>query len=403
MSGRLGALAQRREVWAVLLASALAVRLAVVITAPPVLMWPDGRFFESIGYRLATEHTYGDQTIYAPAYPTMIAAVYGVFGRSLIALRGVEALLSTGTVALVGAFGAALFGPAAGLVAAALAAVHPVMVVLPTTQYAENLILFASALAFAQFAFAVRKPTAGRWLLAGLLFGLLALIKPSAVALLPGLALGAVWVMARRSGPWLRSGALFALAFAATLAPWILRNHRVHDRWFLVTTGGGRQFWMGNNPGATGATDVNPLVPAALLDSLYAHPEREREAIYYREGWRFVRENPRRAIELYGSKMAGLWSLWPRTATRTVYSNRISEVAMGLCSLLLYAGTLIGLTRLGPYGVPFFPLAILSFTLMSSVFLMVMRYRMSVEVLLLWMAGVGIAWLIDRPPAPREA
>jgi 4-amino-4-deoxy-L-arabinose transferase-like glycosyltransferase len=402
MSGRLTAFALRRDAWVALIAVSLVLRLAVVFTAPRVLLWPDGRYYESIAYRLATEHTYGDQTIYAPAYPTLIATVYGVFGRSLIALRVVEAVLATATVALVGAFGFALFGPLAGLVAATLAAIHPVMVLLPTTQYAENLILFVSALAFGQFALAVRSASSGRWLLAGGLFGLLTLVKPNAVAFLPGLAAGAVLALARNGGPWLKAGTLFVLALAVTLAPWMVRNHRLHDRWFLVTTGGGRQFWLGNNADATGATNVNPTPPQWLVDSLYAHPDRERESVYYREGWRYVREHPGRALKLYVAKMAGLWSLSPRSATRTAYSNRISNAAMALCSLVLYVGALIGLFRLRPHNVPFFPLAILSFTLMSSAFLMVMRYRMSFEVLLLWMAGVGIGGLVERSPAPAR-
>src|SRR5262249_50880498 len=146
-----------------------------------------------------------------------------------------------------------------------------------------------------------------------------------------------------------------------------------------------------------------PTPPAWLVDTLYTHPEREREGIYYREGWRFVRANPGRALGLYFTKIGSLWSFVPRTATKTAYSNRISDVAMGLCSLTLFLGGLVGLFRLGPYNVPFLPLTILSFTVMSAVFLTVMRYRMSIEVLVLWMAGVGIAWLIDRTPTPREA
>src|SRR5262249_41022756 len=151
---------------------------------------------------------------------------------------------------------------------------------------------------------------------------------PSAVALLPGLAVGAAWAMSR-GGFRIKGALLFTLAMALALAPWVVRNHDLHQRWYLVTTGGGPQFWLGNHPHATGATNVNPTPPPALMDSLYSHPDREREAIYYREGWRFVRAHPGRALGLYATKLGSLWSLFPRTATQTAYSNRISNVAMG--------------------------------------------------------------------------
>jgi 4-amino-4-deoxy-L-arabinose transferase-like glycosyltransferase len=398
MNKRLAALAGRRPVWIAVLGVALALRLAVVATAPPVLLWPDGRFFEAIGWQLASEGSYGDQTIYAPAYPTLIAAVYEVAGRNLLALRIVEAVLSTAAVGLVGAFGAALFGAPAALVAAALAAVHPVLVVLPITHYAENLIVLLGALALGLFGLAVRRPSAARWGAAGIAFGLLALTKPNLLTLLPGLAAGAFLVMSRSALARIGYAALFLVALAGTVAPWIVRNHGVHDRWFAITTGGGRQFWLGNNPQATGATDRNPTPPPDLVRRLYAPglTTVDREGVYYREAWRWVRENPGTAFGLYLAKMAALWAPVPRTATRNAYTMRWADWAAGLSSVVIFAGALMGLSRLGRFGAWYLPLAIASFTLVNSAFMMVMRYRMSFEVALLWMAGIGYAALLGE-------
>jgi 4-amino-4-deoxy-L-arabinose transferase-like glycosyltransferase len=404
MRARLEALARRRAARAVLLAAALADRLAVVASAPPQLLWPDGRFFEAIGWQLASEGTYGDQTLYAPGYPTLIAAVYRMAGRDLVALRVVEAALSAGTVALVGVFGAAIFSPGAGLAAAALAGFHPVMVVLPITHYAENLILFLSALALGAFALTVRRPSPGRWLLCGGLFGLLALTKPNLLALLPGLALGAWIQLGRDHAPRLVPALLFAAALGAVVAPWLVRNHGIHQRWYAITTGGGRQFWLGNNPQATGASHYNPTPPPDLVRHIYAVPHTvDRERVYYREAWRWVRENPGRALQLYLRKMGNLWALVPRTATRNRYTGRWEDWAQGACSGVVFLGAALGLARVGAHGVPYLPLAVASFTLMNSAFLMVMRYRMSFEVALLWLAGAGYVALLGRTADPPRA
>jgi hypothetical protein len=259
-------------------------------------------------------------------------------------------------------------------------------------------------LAFGSFVAAVRRPTVRGWLVSGVLFGLLMLTKPNAVAFLPGLAVGAWWQLGRQRVPRVRWAAIFCLALAVTLLPWVARNHRVHGRWYLVTTGGGRQFWMGNNPAATGASNYNPAPPTWMWDTLYARRDQiEREGVYYREGWRFVREQPGRALQLYLAKMGALWALYPNPGTHTQYSTRVADLAQGLCSAVVFAGALVGLAQVGGYGIPFLPLAVLSFTLLNSAFLMVLRYRMSFEVILLWLAGIGYATLAERFGGPARA
>ncbi len=400
MSGALASLARRRAAWAALIGAALVLRLVIVLTAPRALLFPDGRYYESMGWELLTRHTYGDQTLYAPLYPTFVAAVYAVAGRDLLALRVAEGVLSAGTVALVGAIGGALFTPAAGLVAAALAAFHPVMALLPITQYPENLILLCSALALGAFAAAVRRATARWWLLAGGLLGLLTLIKPTALALVPGLALGAAWTLRRRPRALALGAVCLALAFAATLLPWMARNLRLHGRWYLVTTLGGWNLWLANNPATTGASDSIPAAPAWLVERVYAveNPV-DREAVYRREAVRWIRENPLRALHLYLIKMGSLWALYPRTVTETPYRHRLSDWAQGLWSVALYTGAAVGTWRAASCGVLHFPLAVLSYTLLSSIYLMRMRYRMGIEVILLWLAGLGYVWMLGRARA----
>ncbi len=113
-AGWLDRLARRRLAWALVLAGALLARLAFVAMAPAGIPWADGRAYEAAGWALAAEHRYTADFFLPPAYPFFIAGVYSVTGRDLHALRLVEAGLSTATVALIGAFGAALLGPAPG-------------------------------------------------------------------------------------------------------------------------------------------------------------------------------------------------------------------------------------------------------------------------------------------------
>ncbi len=397
-AGWLDALARRRASWVVVLAVALVVRLAFVVTAPRGIPWADGRAYEAAGWTLASEHRYVGSSYLPPGYIVFIAGVYSVAGHDLRALRLTEAVISTATVGLIGAFGAALLGPAAGLLAAVLAASHPILAFLPITQYIETLLLAVAVLAFGVFGSALQRPSALRFGSAGALFGVALLCKPALIAVLPGLALGTVARLWRRGlGSLVRWGALFTVALVVVVTPWIVRNHETYGRWFFVTTGGGKQFWMGNNPVYEGSTQVNPKPTGALADSLAAcHSYAEQEQLFYREGRRFVREHPALAVRNYLLKLRNVWELYPQTQTRTRYSVPAADIVQAVASVILYAGAVAGISAIVAAGLGAFPLGIASYTLMVSMYLTVMRYRMAVEVLLLWMAGAGWAALLQR-------
>src|SRR5258705_10014977 len=102
---------------------------------PPVIMWSDGLEYDAVARPLVDHHTYGLQALRPPGYPTLIAAVYLVFGKNLLALRLVEAVLGTISGAPIGLIGTPLFGRPARLIAARLAARHPALAFPPPTQF----------------------------------------------------------------------------------------------------------------------------------------------------------------------------------------------------------------------------------------------------------------------------
>ncbi len=384
-----------RRAWIAVLGLALLARLVVVALVPPVIVWPDGREYDAVARDLVERGTYGTQTLRPPGYPTLIAGVYSVFGTDLRTLRAVEAVLGTAAVAVVGAVGVAAFGAPAGWLAAALMALHPILVFLPSTQYSENTLVLLLALAFGAVVAAWRRGGLAWWALAGALFGLAALVRPNTVVLLPGLALGLLPVLRRERRPWAVPALVAALALVAVVTPWVVRNHAVHGRWFFIATGGGRQFWVGNNFRATGETRAPTQWNAAERDSLHRLPDEiERERWHYREGMRFVRAEPGRAAWLYLVRLGNLFALWPETFSRTAYVSVWSRWAQGLASVVLFAGVALALARRrsDPAVAPLIG-AIVSFALVNALFFTVLRYRMAFEPCLLWLAGAGWASL----------
>ncbi len=384
-----------RAYWLALLAVALIVRLAFVFMVPDRIQWPDGREYEGVGRMLVERGTYGMQTLRPPGYPTLIAAVYAVFGESLRTLRLVEAVLGTLAVGLIGVVGTRSFGRMAGIVSATLAALHPVLSFLPSTQFCENTLVLVVTLAFASLFGAWRRGGAWRWALAGALFGIAILIRPNAVLLLPGLGVGLFFAARAQRRRWTGPALAFLAGVVLALGPWVVRNHQAHDRWFFVVTGGGRTFWYSNNPRANAETAIPVRPDSAMLAVLFSLPDDiARENYYYRQGRDFMRRHPGRAAVLFAKELRNLYSLYPEPITRT-YINRWSRWAQGAASAFLFAGVLMALARFRAEPA-LWVLAggIATFSLGSAVFLTLFRYRMAIEPCLLWMAGLG--WSVAR-------
>lgn len=389
-----------RGPWLAVLGAALLTRVTFALVLPRTIAWSDARQFEEIGRSLLEHGTYGLQTLRPPGYPTLIAGVYALFGPSLLALRLVEAALGTLSVAVAGRVGAGLFGPRAGLIAAGLMALHPVLAFLPSTQYSENTLVLVLTLAFGATFAAWKRDGIGRWALAGALFGLAVLVRPNSVMLLPGLGIGLLFALRRAGRGWIAPALAAGAALVITVSPWMVRCHRVHGYWYFVATGGGRQFWLGNNPRATGLTTSATWFTDAETDSLARLPDEiARERWLYRRGMEFIRDEPGRAARLYLVKLGNLFALWPETYSRT-FVNRWSRWSQGLASTVIFAGALLALRRWRA-DPALWPLAgaVVSFALVNAVFFTVMRYRISFEPCLLWMAGAGwtgVGWLAPR-------
>jgi 4-amino-4-deoxy-L-arabinose transferase-like glycosyltransferase len=387
----IGDLPVRGWMWATVLAVALLARLVIVALAPPEIQWPDGREFVEIARSLYQHHGYGMQTVRAPGYPTLIAAIYELLGPDLMRLRVVEAVLGTLSVGILGAVGASLFGGPAGLLAAAMAAVHPVLALLPSTQFSENTLVLLITLSFAAAFAAWRRGGLARWALAGALFGLALLTRPNTVTLLPGVALGFSLALHRERRHWVLPLLTAGVAALLVISPWVIRNQRVHHRWFFVATGGGRQFWYGNNSGATGASTSATFPDSGLCNELARLPDEVvQERLLYERGMEFVRQHPGRAARLYAVKLGNLFALYPETISHSTFMIPASRLCGGIASAVIFLGALLALSRLRRTPV-LWPMVggIVTFALVNSVFFTVMRYRMAFEPCLLWMAGLG--------------
>jgi 4-amino-4-deoxy-L-arabinose transferase-like glycosyltransferase len=190
-----------------------------------------------------------------PLYPYALAMLYAAVGGSPTeereAARRMHVALGVLTTLLVAGLARRLFGPAAGLVAAALFAVHGPALWFPALLLKENLFLPLAA-GFA-WVFAVACESSSRrfaWWSVGALAALGALLRGNMLVLLPCFALAPFVVERGGARAWRRAasaGACCVLGVACVLVPVAWRNFEVGGRFVLTTSGAGTNFYGGNN------------------------------------------------------------------------------------------------------------------------------------------------------------
>jgi 4-amino-4-deoxy-L-arabinose transferase-like glycosyltransferase len=207
-----------------------------------------------------------------PLYPWVLASVPGVQTGSWVGVRVLQAL--AGTLALAGVYRLARrrLSRTAALVAVGLVALYAPLTFYETRLLGDSLAFdLLVGLLVAADALADR---GGAWraALVGALTGLVCLLRPQALLLVPALA---VWAATLPRRPWLP----LLLAAAATIAPATLHNWRSSGEFIVVSDNGGVNLWLANTGPVSGTfTTVDPAFGDIAMQSRAAQAEAESEA-----------------------------------------------------------------------------------------------------------------------------
>ncbi len=279
--------------------AAFTVRVLYILLAHTFRVRPSDDHFEfgwemgRIGRALATGYGYSDPftghtgpTAWAPPlYTLLIGGVFKLFGvysrLSALVLLTVNSLLSAWTAVLVWEIGLRCFNRRVALWSGWLWALYPAAM-----QYAVRWIWEMSATAAVFTAILVlslrmrgvgeqqpQRQTWQQWAAFGLMWGVLALLNPTPLLMLPVLTVYILRVsesgfdhgltytrkgmthflpFAVPSLPQIRWMALAGVLFLLTLAPWTARNYAVFHRFIPLRDNFGAENYQGNSPWSTG-------------------------------------------------------------------------------------------------------------------------------------------------------
>ena len=248
------------------------------------------------GYEVAGQAT----ALWPPGYSFVLGAALWATPFGDVAMAGaLNLVLGTATVALVGLLARRLLGPRSAVVAAALVAMFPSMIMFTGAILTETLCNFLVVAMLAVLLWhpwratdgSVVLPSIRRVALVGAIAGAAMLVRPPIVASV--LLLPVSWWLARaaRRASAVRVAVLVG-AMCAVVLPWTVRNAARMDAFVPISTNTGINLCIGNNPEAKGGFGVPGYCFDDLPPELTTRGEGERDRVLRQRASDWIVDNP---------------------------------------------------------------------------------------------------------------
>ena len=357
----------------------------------------------------------------APLYPYFLGILYALFGHDLWSVRVVQIVMGAVSCGLLYLVGKRFFSRSAGIAAGVILSLYAPAMFYESLIQKSALDLFLVALLLLVVGYSLEKPGTIKWIFAGIIVGLLALARENALIWLPVLAIWICWFFASYSGlkrlAW--SASLF-LGVLIVLVPVGLRNLKFGGEFVLTTAQMGPNFFIGNNPSATGTyaplrsgrgdpqferLDAQELAEKALGRSLTAT---QVSNYWLQQGWNFIRSQPADWLLLLGKKWLITWNVVEVEDSDDFYVYQQWSSLLRVLAALGHFGLLAPLAALGLLlslnegrRLTILYALIVTMAMSVAVFYVFGRYRFPVIPILALFAGAGIARLYEFAKAKR--
>ena len=363
-----------------------------------------------------------------PAY--WLALIYRVFGHDHLAAHALGALLGSLSCVLVWAIARRLLGRGSALIAGLAAATYWILPYFDNEYREVGLLVFLYAATILTLLRYQERPGGGRAFLAGITLGLASLAKPNVLVVALAVWVWIYWI-ARRDQPrgrTLRQIGLSALGVGLCVAPVTLRNVIAGKDLVLISSNGGINLYIGNNPEASGvAVDLPRDLPRfhsafdypQIVHAVEARTQRtmspsEVSRWFAGEAWKWATAHPSRALALMARRALAFWSPTEIPSEKDLVAARERSrvlwiLPVGFAAVL--ASALLGLGVALRRGVSRSGLALLGIFIALSYlsylpFFVTARYRAPLVPFLLILSAEGLAYLLRTARArnwPRLA
>lgn len=407
------------RITAVLFAVSFLLHLAVVFAIHHYrhpLLWENGGIaqylYEGKGFRIDYFGLTAERTsIQAPGYPVVLWAAWKLCGQTpaaYILISAGQCLAVASMVWPVGILSRRWFPDQPPWIAQGLVVIYPLYFWYCTRIHHTAVVMALHPwLLWSWLEWCRRGPWHG--IATGILAAVAGLFQPvllgvyaiCGAALLAGALLKKQWKPAANL-------ILAAVAVVVCLMPWTIRNYEVQGRFILVKSGMAKEFWMGNNPNATGTTyaaggaqEITMAFPPKAYALTGKVPEIVLMDALEAEAWAYIKAHPGKTVEITLRKILWFWTVAPSDLVR---SSQEGEALAYRSVDIAYWAIVVGLAVLGvvtsKYPVKEY-LAVLAiyFSVYSAVYGMThvgqARFRGEIEFIFLFGAAAGLHFLLN--------
>ncbi len=239
--------------------------------AVPVMPMSDSFAYDTFAQNLANGRGYSWDGVNPTAYwPVGTSAVYAflyiIFGHTyfpIVVLNLVLAvIISWGSMRLA----EQLFEQRVAITTGWLLAFWPSQIQF-TTILASELLFNALVVLVLNLWFETRLNLWLQAVLVGSLLAATSYVRPTAL-LIPALLIGFRWLATKEIVRTLGMGAVIGCLMLGLILPWSYRNMQVFGEFVLISTNGGANLWMGNNPKSVGAYMELPPEVASMNEAV---------------------------------------------------------------------------------------------------------------------------------------
>ena len=365
-----------------------------------------------------------------PLYPWMISLVYHLAGPSLTAVRLVQAVMGAASCAFIIVITRRLFrSSTAGIIAGAAGALYLPFIFYEGVLVPATPIIFLNLLAVLLLVPERRDPGPGRILVAGIVLGMSVIAKPVALLLVPFAALHLFFsprhgsdmheADAGRRKPhpslFLKQSAILAAGIILTLIPLTVKNYRLTGEFIPLTTGGGINFYIGNNERANGFYTV-PFYEGEPIGGTPEEQQRQMRSIaaaeagreltynevsrfWLQKGIRYITKNPGEWTGLAWRKFIFFWNRYERANVENMQFHRrfggipsLPLLTFGIVAPFALLGVFMTRNRWRDlwllYG------GIIAYLAAAILFYVLARYRLPAVPFLLPFAGAAVTGML---------
>src|SRR3989344_5062372 len=239
-----------------------------------------------------------------PGYQFFLAGIYKIFGRHLWLVWFLQAILHSLSGFLIYKISKKIFQDKekkefVGIISAALFLFFIDIWELTAMLLTETLFLFLLILSIYSAVKFFEGQNYKNSIFAGAAFGLAVLTRPTILPMFL-IMLGAMMYKKQ-----FKNAALFFIPLVLIVAPWTIRNYKVHNAFILTSAAGGINLWMGNNPEATGESFYTKEMSDYIGQRGFVAAEKKG----FNEGVKFILEEPLKFFELLLRKTSIYFSL----------------------------------------------------------------------------------------------